>query len=83
MGHLEHECRKKQYDQIGKGRKFFPQANNASLQSNTKECEDEDNNFIQAFMCEIEVTQTKDESESKKIEMYIWQEENSVNASNL
>ena len=27
-----------------------PQANNASLQSNTKEYEDGDNNFIQAFM---------------------------------
>ena len=72
-GHLERECRKKQYDQKGKGRRFYPQANNASLQSNNKEYEDGDNNFIQAFMCEMEVKQTKGgfRSGSNKIEAYM------------
>ena len=68
LEHIEGECRKKQYNQKGKGRRFFPQVNNASLQCNTKEYEDEDNNFIQAFLCEMELTQTKDESRSNKIE---------------
>ena len=72
-GHLERECRKKQFDQKGKGRRFYPQANNATLQSNNKEYEDGDNNFIQAFMCEMEVKQTKGgfRSGSNKIEAYM------------
>ena len=81
-GHLERECRKKQYDQTGKGIRFLSQANNASLQSNTKEYEDGDNNFIQAFMCEMEVKQTKGGSGSNKIEAYMAVAK-SENASNL
>ena len=68
LEHIEGECRKKQYNQKGKGRRFFPQANNTWLQSNNKDYEDEENNFIQAFMCEMELAQTKDESRSNEIE---------------
>ena len=39
--------------------------------------------FIQAFICEIEVTQTKDERGSNKVEWYMAVKRKSVNASNL
>ena len=55
-GHIEYDCRKKQCDQDVKGRRFLPQANNASLQPNSREFEDGENNFTQAFMCKIGVT---------------------------
>ncbi len=55
QGHLERDCRKKRFDQKGKwkSRSVYPQVHNALLQGpNTNDDENEDNNFIQAFMCE-------------------------------
>ena len=51
QGHLEKDCRKKQFDLKRKGKKSYPQIHSASLQNdNVSYCEeDNENNFIHAF----------------------------------
>ena len=48
-GHMERECRRKQYDQRNKGKRYNAQAHSALIPN-----EEEDTSFIQAFMSEVQ-----------------------------
>ena len=49
MGHMERECRRKQYDRRNKDKRFNAQAQSASISN-----EDENPSFIQAFMSKVQ-----------------------------
>mgnify|MGYP002775250692 FL=1 len=68
LGHFERDCRKKQYDLKGKGKRVHPQAHSALVQNpNPSYSEDEDNNFIQAFMSEMEDESTNQKNDDNNL----------------
>ena len=67
-GHFERDCRKKQYDLKGKGKRFHPQAHSALIENpNPSYSKDEDNNFIQAFMSEVENESTNQKNDDNNL----------------
>ena len=67
-GHFEWDCRKKQYDLKGKGKRFHPQAHSALIENpNPSYSKDEDNNFIQAFMSEVENESTNQKNDDNNL----------------
>ena len=59
QGHIEKDCRKKQFDLKRKGKKSYPQIHSASIQNDNVNYseEDEENNFIQAFTIDANESQ--------------------------
>ena len=70
LGHIERDCRNKKYDQRNKERRFYPQANTASIpnEEDTFATDDEDSSFIQAFTCHL---RTKEIYEEEEIESFM------------
>ena len=64
QGHIERDCRKKQFDIKRKGKRSYPQIHSASLQDLNINSynEDEDNNFMQAFTCDLNERTTNQET---------------------
>ena len=62
QGHIEKDCRKKQFDLKRKGKKFYPQIHSASIQNDNVNYyeQDEDNNFIQAFTSDANESQVNE-----------------------
>ena len=64
QGHIEKDCRKKQFDLKRKGKKSYPQIHSASIQNDNVNYseEDEENNFVSRSRAKGQVE--KDESDN-------------------